>query len=262
VRQTPTLRRKRSARSTAGFTLIELLVAVTILSVMTLAIARITSQTNDAIASNTRQAVENANARAALDLIARDFSQSLADGRIQFRWDRSAMQTYGGPPRGFECDEILFGAYRHVMDTCCGATEPREAMRVTYRVEPLAPGSSVYRLLRHESEIAATVYTNVWASYSPASDDPEVIRNVVEFRTECRSTNGAVFTSWSYESQLPVYVDIYLALLTDSEVRRAADLGARYGAGSAQQSAFIVRNAKRFHTRCLSFNRTAYVNGR
>jgi prepilin-type N-terminal cleavage/methylation domain-containing protein len=252
----------RTARPTGGFTLIELLVAVTIMAVMTLAIARITSQTNDAIAANTRQAVENANARAALDMISRDLSQAIGDARVQFRWDRSAMQTYGGPPRGFECDEIRFGTYRRIMDTAGGPTEPREAVLVSYRVEPLAPGATVYSLRRHESGIAATPYTNVWASYAPSGDDPEVIRNVVEFRTECRNTNGTVFTSGTLVSRLPVYVDVYLALLTDSEARRATDLGSRFGAGSAQQNAFIVRNAKRYHTRCLSLNRTAYINGR
>jgi hypothetical protein len=236
-------------------------VAVTILAVMTLAIARITTQTNDAIAANTRQSVENANARAALDMIARDFSQALADGRIRFQWVQSDTSTYGNPPLG--CDRLHFAAYRHVIPGNAGANEDREAVAIAYHVKEVVSGSSVYSLLRREEPIAWNGYiagVNPCTSFD--ASDPEVIRNVVEFRTDCRDTNGAAVTSGSFQQRLPVYIDVYLSILTDSEVRRAKDLGTRFGPGSQEQMDFIVKNAKRYHTRCFSLNRMAYENGR
>jgi len=231
-----------------------MLVAVTILAIMTIAIARITSQTNEAIASNTREAVQNANARAALDMIARDFAEALCDSRLKFKWNQDATPTYGA----IQSDEIAFCAYRNIPSADGNSPPNREAMCISYGVQQDPGGASaVYVLLRKEKPIASTPYNNV--SPSPpanSTDGLELIRNVVEFRVDCRTASGAAVTEGSDQTNLPAYVDICLSLLTDRDIQRVNALS------GATQTRYIHRNAKRYFTRVFSYNRNAYINGR
>jgi len=241
-----------------GFTLIEMLVAVTILAIMTIAIARITSQTNEAIASNTREAVQNANARAALDMLARDFAEALCDARLKFKWDQGAATTYGT----LQCDDIAFCSYRNIPSADDNSPPNHEAMCISYGVQLDLGGapSVVYALLRKEKPIAIADYS-ADRSVTPSppadgNDGQELIRNVVEFRIDCRTASGAAVTEGSDQTNLPAYVDICLSLLTDRDIQRLNALS------GTTQTTYIHRNAKRYFTRVFSYNRNAYINGR
>lgn len=245
-----------------AFTLIELLVAVTVLVIITLLLARIINQSNNVISEGTRQATQNANARMALDFIAKDFLQAAGDGRLRFQRDESpgspaTPNAYGAT---YPCHSLKFFSFRNILEP--GDTgQDREAVRVAYYVKDMYATFGCYSLMRAEKPVGATEsYTNL--TYNPTvSDEAELIRYVVEFRAVCYQTNSyAVLSAGDTANMdhLPAYIDIFLAVLSEAEARRAHSMPP----GSADQINFISRTAKRYHTRCWSLNSTAYINGR
>lgn len=245
--------------ATSAFTLIELLVAVTVLVVITLLLARIISQSNDIISDGTRQAAQNANARMALDFLAREFAQAGGDGRLRFRRDErpgapagTVANTYGS---SFPCHQLKFVTFKNLLEPG-DASQDREGIMVAYYVKSDGGTNS---LVRAERAIAGSgSYTNI--TYTPSTaEEAELMRYVVEFRAVCHDTNGTIMSSSTTDyDYLPAYMDVYLSVLSESEAKRAAT----FVLGSANQKDYVIRNAKRYYTRCWSLNRSAYINGR
>jgi prepilin-type N-terminal cleavage/methylation domain-containing protein len=248
----------------SGFTLIELLVAVTILAVMTLIISRIVSQTNSAITANTRQAIQNANARMALDFMSEELNQAVADARLKFQRDENPSfpvlaSVYGNS--SFPCHELRFVAFTGLLDPA-DASQDREAVRIAYYVRNVGGTNSLWRSAQPIAP-QPNQYTNVWMNFvgpstPPAARESEIIAHVVEFRVVCHDTNATTVMDSSEYDHLPAYLDVYLALLSDPEARRAKT----FADGSTNQQDYVFRHAKRYHTRCLSLNREAYIRGR
>lgn len=240
--------------ATSAFTLIELLVAVTVLVVITLLLARIISQSNDIISDGARQATQNANARMALDFLAREFAQAGGDGRLHFQRDETpgspaVPSTYGS---SFPCHQLKFVTFKNLLEPS-GTSTNREAVRVAYYVKSDGGTNS---LVRAEEAIAGT---GSYPTYLTPAEEVELMRYVVEFRAVCHDTNATASIMNSMDQDhLPAYIDVYLSVLSESEAKRAAT----FVLGSANQKDYVVRNAKRYYTRCWSLNRSAYINGR
>jgi hypothetical protein len=236
-----------------------MLVAVTVLAVISLLLARIVSQTNNITFDGTRQAAQNASARLAMEQFNTDFIQAFAHGRVGFQWEPDESRAY----IDFPCDRIRFAAALNTPEPYeeGGETEPigsrtREAVRVCYYVTEMAGNPGVYSLMRATSPTPATPYTNVWAGFNPLANCYELMRYVVEFRTVCVASNGAALPV-GMRSELPVYVDLFLAVLSESDVRQA-----RTFTDTDARTAFIVRRAQRHHLRCFAFRRNVYLDGR
>lgn len=236
----------------AGFTLIEMLVAVTVLVVITLLLARIISQSTQVMTDGARQAAQNANARLALDFLAREFAQSGGDSNLPFQRKTGVLTTYGA----FPCDDLRFATFNRILTN--GVSQDREAVQVGYYVKDLG-SSGYYSLYRAEKTINPSGYgTSLRADFG-AANEAELIRYVVEFRVVCYDTNATATVMDSAEKKyLPVYADVYLAVLSEGDARRAHQL--QLTGGDFQ--AYVHRTAKRYHTRCWSLNRIAYIRGR
>jgi hypothetical protein len=228
------------------------MVAVTVFAAMALAISSIMSRTNDAIVNNTRQATQNANARMALDYIAREFSQSIAASNIQFRYMTDGT-TYDP---AFTCHELLFAAFRETMPPFVTPTN-REVVTVAYFVENSTTPFPFYSLKRASRPISASsAYSSVPLLDSPSLDETvELIRYVVEFRASCIDTNLNTMADGTAYNRLPLCMDLFLSVLSEADAKRADALKAN----PTTQKAYIDRNAKRYHTRCYSFNRSAFI---
>jgi hypothetical protein len=188
-----------------------------------------------------------------------DFIQAFAHGRVGCQWEPEATFAY----EVFPCDRFRFAAalstpepYEEGGSGEAIADRIREAVRVCYYVNELADNPGVYSLMRATSPTPATPYTNVWSGFNPRANAYELMRYVVEFRTVCVATNGAAFPA-GVRPELPVYVDLFLAVLSESDVRQARTFTDR-----DMRTAFITRRAQRYHTRCVALRHNVYLDGR
>jgi hypothetical protein len=242
-----------------------MLVAVTVLAVISLLLARIVSQTNNITFDGTRQAAQNASARLAMEQFNTDFIQAFAHGRVGFQWE-GPDEPHAYAYDVFPCDRIRFAAALNTpepYDESAPDMPPineriREAVRVCYYVTEMAGDPGVYSLMRATSPVFADtyVYPNVWNPTDRSSSEYELMRYVVEFRTTCVWTNGAAFPA-GIRPELPVYVDLFLAVLSESDVRQARTFTDTYA-----RRDFIIKRAQRYHLRCVALRRNVYLGGR
>jgi prepilin-type N-terminal cleavage/methylation domain-containing protein len=232
----------------SAFTLIELLIAVTIFAAIALAISGIMSRTSEGIVNNSRQATQNANARMALDYIAREFAQSIAATNITFQ-SKPDSSTYDS---SYQCDELQFATFHNILPPT-NTPSFREVIRVAYYV---CPTKNYFSLHRAYKDIDSGSYGTV-GSMSSMENSAELIRYVVEFRAVCHDTNwsASALMPTTEEHRLPVFIDLYLSVISETDAKRATAPG-------VDTVAYINRNAKRYHTRCYSLNRTALIEGR
>ncbi len=166
-----------------GFTLIEILVAITLLVVIILIMAQLFHQASVAWDGGLRQVEMSMEGRSALNLIAGELSQALADTRLPCAISPGAtIQFYT-------------------------STEPDATNRTVKRVSYALVGD---QLQRSESSVIAATGVPYPCPGSGLADVP-VVDHVVAFRFDTPDTDGDG-TGESHSTSLPGWVSIEMVL--------------------------------------------------
>jgi len=170
-----------------GFTLVEILVAMSILGVITLIMAQVFMASNRAWTGGLRQVEMSMEGRAALNLIATELAQAMADDLLPVTITANSLNFYTATDP---------------------AADSRALKRVVYSRVSTGPG--VYELRRQVFPLG--VYAGYPAEVPPS--DPSVgaiplVGSVTQF--EVSYPDG-----WSSGTQLPNWIDLRLTLEADS----------------------------------------------
>ncbi len=260
------VRRIRQPRrvSRSGFTLIEVLAALTVLSVMVMLLGRLFNDSSKAWSTGTARAdIDNA-ARSTFDFLSQEIGQAVVDDLIPLVVTSNATTN----DLGLQSDAIRLVAL-------CNKAERRQTTSTTYRdsqallyfVSEVSTNQTA-GLWRRTSEkfdiggILAKAYAKntSWLtdlSMTTATFDanviaPEVIRLKVSVTTtNVTATAQQTFTN-GYDSEthgLPLWMDLYLELMSAQDVTRAALLT------GAARSEYIRQKARRYSGRIFFQNR-------
>lgn len=273
---------KTSASSKTGFTVIELLAAMTILIFIVLMMTRIFTDVSESWSVGTRRVQTAAEGRVIMDFIVKELTQAIADDVVTFK-------TYSGPDDNTD-NYIPYGtnAYGSDSDELCYVAGVRPPPGVSYRnshqfayfVAPMLDEYNVemtnrFRLIRTRktSSLYSSFNNMTNSAYRNREWWKTMTRNIVD-RGETIAENVAGFEVWAYSEQdqeyawsynsarhgnvLPLWLDIYLELLSDADAERAALLwsAAEQDAAFRQPALdFISQNVKRFNARVFFPNR-------
>lgn len=239
-----------------GFTAIELVAAVTVLLLIASMIGMIFAK-GDRIWTRGTHAARHRNAgRMAMDWLAQDIGQAIADDWFPFVIGAGGTNVFGDT-----CDELL----------CVSMTSPgadgtnRAASAVGYRVAPsaeVAPDFSLVRMVRpvsnHLDETAAdNVYwrTN-WVDEAAWDVSGIVARHVTAFRLSCPHPDGVVARAYDSRSDAtnrpPTFVDVFLEVLPEEQAMQLTRLP------EDRHPEFIERHAVRYTARIQPCHRWGY----
>ena len=257
-----------SRTNRCGFTLIEVMTGLAILSIMILIVARIFSDTSKAFNIGVGQAESSSSGRAVMDYIVRDLSMAVADDRLFFRLKSSIdLDLRDGS------DRLYFTSLR--LEPELGHDEvQRVASKVIYNVSRMSDvnGNDLtnrFRLMRFEQkkqklagETNPLYSTNDWTRADQLPGGSAVVaENVTAFNVFAYKQVGELdhpeFFSGKNTNALPLWLDIYLEMLSDRDAVTAAELPA----GSVREE-FINKHAKGYVSRVHFHNRAGYTRGR
>jgi prepilin-type N-terminal cleavage/methylation domain-containing protein len=264
--------RKRAA----GFTLIELLAAMSVLVLIALMMARVYTDTTKMWELGTRRVTSAAEGRVVMDFLVRELATAIADDVVAFRTVSPGLNNesfiYGVETYGAEADEIYFvGLVSRGNSSNRRRTGAQFAYFVTQMVdedENLMPHR--YRLVRtrkteamysneRNRDRSAYGMRNWWLEQPPilpqfpqGRHNAEVIaENVAAFEIWAYSDEAGDYVSnyrsWLEGNRLPVWVDVYLEMLSEADAIRAAAL---FEAGNESEGRLFVDNqARRYMSR-------------
>ncbi|HMO52388.1 MAG TPA: prepilin-type N-terminal cleavage/methylation domain-containing protein [Kiritimatiellia bacterium] len=273
-------------RHRQGFTTIELLVAMTVLIFIVIMMTRIFTDASNIWNLGTRRVQTAADGRVIMDFIVREMTQALADDVVTFRLDS------GGASRVFPYAQRAYGADSDAVAFVAGVRPPpgvslRNSHQFIYFITEMRDEYDVvmpnrYRLVRMRRTTA--MYNNLNNLQRSAYRDREWWRNMTpSFTTqeqgqsvETIAENIAGFEVWAFSEKaaaegrgsgggyvfdydsrtesdlLPLWLDVYMELLSDHDAQTAAML---WGADPNAAADFVSRNAKRFNARVFFPNR-------
>lgn len=233
----------RPDRRRRGFTLIELLVAMTILSVIVLAMTRIMADSSRAVQLGYQQTFEDSNARAVLDTIADDLTQAIVAPGCEFEIETSpggggsVSETYASE---FICHKLRFrAALGPELNNPATPAEKQTIQLVEYDV---TPEGDHYNLRR----------SYVWGATAGSLPSYPLMDYVVGFQVRAHLTTTNFILTSNPSGSLsgpptanpvytipPISVDVMLMTLSDQAHIRAMSLS------DAARRTFIRNNAKR-----------------
>jgi prepilin-type N-terminal cleavage/methylation domain-containing protein len=277
-------------RRIAGFTLIELLAAMSVLVLITLMMARVYTDTTRMWELGTRRVTSAAEGRAVMDFLVRELAMAIADDVVAFRTVSPGVDgetfIYGTETYGAEADEIFFvgmvrrgntGSYRRTANQFAYFVtemldENDDILPYRYRLVRTRKTSTVFS--RDEHRVLSAYGTNEWwkfqlPNYENIIQLPSVPPAERLYDMETIAENVAAFEIWSYSerageyvsnyrsvregNRLPIWVDIYLEMLSEADAIRAADL---FESGvDAEARAFVDNQARRYMARVFFANR-------
>lgn len=231
----------------AGFSLVEVLAAMVVLSVIVLIVARIFTGSTAALEAGTRRMDNNLIARSSLEFFSRELSQAVADHRVYLKVEEGAGPAW----EGASSDTINFVSLNHKAEY---RSDPfRDVQQIQYAVEAHTDGRLMFkrRVTEDESSNYFTSYAldgNQWWSTMGGAFANEIAMNVANFRVNVFDTN-MVYRA-SYDSAVrgpPLYADIYLSVLDESDALRAI--------GMASRTTYVTQKVRRYATRVYFMNR-------
>ncbi|MBN1676459.1 MAG: prepilin-type N-terminal cleavage/methylation domain-containing protein [Kiritimatiellae bacterium] len=251
-----------------GFTILELLCAMTVLLVIAVMMGNIFTDSNKAWKMGMGQAENNTSGRAAVDYIARDLAQAVADTNLTFviQPDRHGLNTYG-----MENDELCCVT---VVRTPDDTEDPRSVEEVFYYVREMSDinGKALkgrYELARGHYGAAISddnyrdhcYHDRKWWDGKRATGEV-LVENVAGLRFYAYDEAGLLagepfddgYKSDQHDDVLPMCVDVFLEVLSSDDSIRASALS-----GDDLKN-FIERNAKRYTARAFFANRDGYRN--
>jgi prepilin-type N-terminal cleavage/methylation domain-containing protein len=269
----------RRARRRAGFTLIELLAAMTILVFIILMMTRLFSDATSAWTLGAKRITTATEGRAVMDFMVNELTQAVADDMLTFKLSSSV--NFGVGAYGAESDELYFGA---VVQSGTGGNK-RNLDQFAYFIAPMLDEQenvlpNRYRLVR--TRRTASMYTSQvnrdnsiykrkdwWVRMNPRAGyieeaDPNgngqgsetIAENIAAFEvwawSEANDSYVPDYDSRDHDDMLPLWVDIYLEMLSEEDAERMSILWP-----VDQQAAldFLAANVKRFTTRVFFPNR-------
>ena len=231
----------RSARSRArGFTLIELLAGMAVLLILIVLLAQFVNLGTDAWDHGMRQAESSSSARAALEFLASELSTAIAGDRVTFsQWANHTQTYFGGGDHG--SDALMFVSVSRPPDDDNPA---RAGVEVVYYLDKMRKARSSgggteemrdrYRLVRsmrtsNAGSFRAYQVADWTSGLDPADHSPNadtIAENISAFQVRAyQDVNSPMpidFGATGAWAKLPVYVDIYLETLSDTDAQRAA----------------------------------------
>ncbi len=279
LRTDATLRRVHTGRR--AFTLVELLAAMAVFALIMLMLGSILSGSMRTWSTGERNVQNNTTARAVLDLLSRDISQAVADGRLTME---VFTNSYNQTTKNWQGSGQIYGLYPHkfCFASMSGDLPSTNSTQVSRRKNSNSPVPNAVarelQLVKYFIAVAGTgtALTNKlmrWTSQDPnqvtdayvlpstgtwttdLAGDPthiygggqtnEVARNITTFEVY----KLANYTKY----ELPPYVDVVIGFLSDQDAVRVRLLP------SAQQTAFVVAHEQRFTTRVAVPNSMGYL---
>jgi len=276
----------------AGFTIIELLSSMAILIFIVMMMTRMFAEATSIWSLGSRQITAASEGRAIMDFIVREMTQAIADTNVTFKLNSNADSVVYGVDSvyGAACDEVCFVAVVQSGHT----TRLRTGTQYTYFVTNMrnATNNAVmadrYRLVRvRRTESMFSTPANILNSAYHKKDwwmrmEPDWNETGSLMPVETIAENVAAFEVWAYRidgydgsgkpkykeefdydsskwgNTLPLWVDLYLELLSEDDAARAADLADAIRNGAALPTAlpeFLARNVKRYSTSVFFPNR-------
>jgi len=268
-----------SNKKPAGFTVIELLASMTVLIFVVMMMTRIFTETTGIWARGAKQIQSAVEGRVIMDFIVKEMTQAVADDVVTFKLNSGvgSPPQYGVNAYGVQSDEVCFvamvrsgdGGYRRTSNQFVYFISPmldeqNQAIPNRFRLVRTRRTQSMYN---NPANLAKSAYGNRtwWQDMDPDYDDdgPDsgtpietIAENVAGF--EVWAWNPAAdryepgYGSSDFDDLLPLWVDIYLELLSEDDAVRSAilmdadpNLGAEY----------ISRSVKRYTTRVYFPNR-------
>ena len=224
---TRSIRRKGGVRA---FTLIEIMAAMAVLAIVVLMLGRILNDTSRAWEIGSREGESAALSRALLALIATDLSSAIAGPE---------------PGMGFTTTTNSIAFVRRQPARSGSGTNHRRGLRaIRYELYSHSdiPNQTDFQTMRMRD-------ANLWGETgfpSAASFNSEPIYYYIrEFRVQAYDDNGQA-TTFTNSPVLPAWVDLYLAVVTDTDAVGFADM-------TEQQRLF---RTQRFSTRVFFPQRT------
>ena len=236
----------------SGFSLVEVLAAMAVLSVIVLIVARLFADSSNAWDAGTRRMDNNLIGRSALEFIAREMSQSIADEDISMAVQEETGPTGWITPRS---DRLHFVGLNSRAESRSGETY-RDIQQITYGLsttDKAIPGITVMRLMRGvtEKENAPSFVSyherdNWWAR---APSWAEMSLHVIDFRVNVFTNKDAYVRN--FNSRIhgpPLYADVMISVLSERDSVRAA------GMSGNDRTNYINKTARRYTTRVYFHN--------
>jgi prepilin-type N-terminal cleavage/methylation domain-containing protein len=257
-----------------GFTLIELLAGMAVLSILILVMAQFVNVGTDAWEHGMRQSESSTSARAALDYLAAELSTAIANDHVTFRHNDKIKPTYYQKLDDYN-DRLLFVSVSRKPDETGPTPRPRAGIEVGYYLREMkasgpGPGTLAnrYELVRSfrastNSQFKAYRYAKGngpdWTDgWQPSGQTHTIAENISGFQVwvypDVQSGSQPGFYSGSYSNSLPVWADIYLETLSETDAKRAAlitDPGLR--------EVFVRKWSRGYTTRVHFKNRKGYI---
>jgi len=233
-RPSPAARRRSAGARRAGFTLIELLAAMAILVMIVLMLGQLFTDASRAWTQGHRNVLVNGNARAALEVMAREIAAVGADETLSFRVLNGASTNLG-----YVSDklDLVTLSYTPAMAATGLTNAYRAGAQVGYYVARMDTNTlfyiNRYRILRRETLIFNAVtyrgyVTNVWWDGSWASQGGvSLLENVRCFSVTVYGRDGLPYLN-SYTSSVsgpPGWIDVRVSLLGDDDAIKVAVMG-------------------------------------
>lgn len=274
--------RKRKTRpGLRGFTLIEIMAAITILMVIVLLLGGVFTDSTKVWKMGTKRAYSLGEGRATMEFLTRELSQAFADQVVTFKLRSDNLDTFRGygvkNVYGWDVDEIYFVAATRTPDPPYSGMR-REAPHFIYFVTNMLdtndmPLANRFRLVRcrktgsaQSGPDSAYFNQNWWTNYSPATayssaheEMETVAENIAAFEVWAwgEQTNKYVsnYYSLTQDNSLPLWVDLWLEMLSEEESIQLALLWAQ---NPAAAQAFRNTHVRRFAARVYFPNRLGY----
>lgn len=265
-----------NSSSRSGFTVIELLSAMAVLIFVVMMMTRIFTETTSIWTRGTRQVQSAAEGRAIMDFIVKDMTQAIADDVVTFKMSSGDTSLYSADVYDERTDEVCFVGLVRSGDSYY----KRTGNQFVYFVAPMLdensdPIPNRYRLSRvrrtrsmflTSNNRADSAYDNRnWWQKMPPDYYEQNISGLHAIETIAE--NVAALEFWAYnkagslvadynsadeDDLLPLWVDVYLELLSEDDAIKVAAL---WDGDESAAKELIARSAKRYTTRVFFPNR-------
>ncbi len=270
----------------SGFTIIELLASMAILVFIVLMMSRVFAEATSIWSLGAKRITTASDGRAIMDFMVKELTQAMADDVLSFKLSSGANPSdFGVSAYGADSDEVYFGAAVQ----SCALHNMRNVEQFAYFIAPMLDDRDVvipnrYRLARTrrtgstystQNNRINSIYKkdDWWTAMKPPPGYIE--ENVNGQACETIADNISAFEVWAYseatgyyepdyssrpgggssidnKDMLPLWVDIYLEMLSEEDAVKMAEL---WGADQARALEFLSSNVKRFTARVYFPNR-------
>lgn len=264
-----------------GFTLVEILAAMAILAIILLMLGNIFTQSHRIWKLGTKRSLGLGETRGVMEALNRVISQAIADSKITFKLRSNNDDPFPGYGckwvYGWEVDELYL--LTMVRTPWSDRQYRREAhsyvIFVTNMVD--AAGNRIpnrFRLVQSRKTGAqyTTPYNLSISAYKTKTWWKEFGSQVSEGNLETLAENVAAFEIWAWsekanryvanyysldqDNKLPLWVDIWLEVLSEEE---AIQLAALWAASPEAARLYLNQHTRRYASRVYLANRIGYV---